>query len=256
MLFIIFFLSGTPTSGGSARARAGANQALLGNLNPQPRTEQLIAQDNGAAFARLRRLRIENIKAVTARKQQSAAGHAAAGRQQGTNTASGNSKHALVFQDFGINYDMPLKPEEVAQRRAERIAKEKQKQQSTLIQQQQFQQQQQQQQHNPPQVQQALQQSVQQQSTVQQQQVKTQEGIKYLQQKPDGTSVAVKQQSISLANAPIIIQQTGTAGGTVVVSQQQLQQAAAGGGVLVASGLRAQRIGKMIIILVSLIYFS
>jgi E1A-binding protein p400 len=38
-----------------------------------------------------------------------------------------NPKHAAVLADIGIIYDQPLTPIEVATRRAERIAKEKQK---------------------------------------------------------------------------------------------------------------------------------
>lgn len=95
---------GTPTSAAGGRSRSGANQNLLGAMAPQPRTEQLMAQDNGMAMARLRRLRLENIKACTARRQNAAATAATGSRQQQSNAAvqQGNShRHAMVLQDFG-----------------------------------------------------------------------------------------------------------------------------------------------------------
>lgn len=85
------------------------------------RTSQLYIQDNNGTYTQLYTQRFETIKAVSNKRTPTVR------PQQIENPTMRNPKHAAVLADIGIVYDQPLTPIEVATRRAERIAKEKQK---------------------------------------------------------------------------------------------------------------------------------
>lgn len=89
--------------------------------NRPMRTSQLYMQDNNGTYTQLYTQRFETIKAVSNKRTPTVR------PQQLENPMMRNPKHAAVLADIGIVYDQPLTPIEVAIRRAERIAKEKQK---------------------------------------------------------------------------------------------------------------------------------
>ena len=90
-------------------------------MNRPMRTSQLYIQDNNGTYTQLYTQRFETIKAVSNKRTPTVR------PQQIENPTMRNPKHAAVLADIGIVYDQPLTPIEVATRRAERIAKEKQK---------------------------------------------------------------------------------------------------------------------------------
>lgn len=89
--------------------------------NRPMRTSQLYIQDNNGMYTQLYTQRFETIKAVSNKRTPTVR------PQQLESSTMRNPKHAAVLADIGIIYDQPLTPIEVATRRAERIAKEKQK---------------------------------------------------------------------------------------------------------------------------------
>lgn len=90
-------------------------------MNRPMRTSQLYIQDNNGTYTQLYIQRFETFKAVSNKRTPTVR------PQQIENPTMRNPKHAAVLADIGIVYDQPLTPIEVATRRAERIAKEKQK---------------------------------------------------------------------------------------------------------------------------------
>ena len=85
------------------------------------RTSQLYAEDDHAEATQLHNMRFDSILAIAAKRQPSQQPLPGIPRLQ-------NLEHAAVLAENGINYDMPLTPIQVAQIRAERIAKEKKEQ--------------------------------------------------------------------------------------------------------------------------------
>lgn len=85
------------------------------------RTSQLYASDNNSSFTKLMRQKFDNIKTVMVKKAPQL-------KQMLVNPTMKNPKHAALLAEYGItNYDNPPSPMEIAQRRVDRIAKEKQK---------------------------------------------------------------------------------------------------------------------------------
>ncbi|XP_055687662.1 helicase domino [Lutzomyia longipalpis] len=85
------------------------------------RTSQLYASDNNSTFTKLMRQKFDNIKQVMVKKTPQL-------KQVLVNPTMKNPKHAALLAEYGItNYDNPPTPMEIAQRRVDRIAKEKQK---------------------------------------------------------------------------------------------------------------------------------
>jgi E1A-binding protein p400 len=95
--------------------------------NRPMRTSQLYIQDNNGTYTHLYTQCFETIKAVSNKRTPTVR------PQQIENPTMRNPKHAAVLADIGIVYDQPLTPIEVATRRAERIAKEKQKTQAAAV---------------------------------------------------------------------------------------------------------------------------
>ncbi|XP_067010530.2 helicase domino [Anabrus simplex] len=88
--------------------------------NRPMRTAQLYVQDNHQSWRQLMQQRFEVIKAIASKRKPTV-------KPLLVNPTMRNPKHAAVLAECGINYDVPLTPIEIANRRAERIAKEKQK---------------------------------------------------------------------------------------------------------------------------------
>lgn len=85
------------------------------------RTSQLYTSDNNNAFTKYSRQKIDIIKATFLKKGPQP-------KQILVNPQFKNPKHAQLLVEFGItSYDTPLKPQEIAAKRVERISKEKQK---------------------------------------------------------------------------------------------------------------------------------
>lgn len=88
--------------------------------NRPMRTGQLYAQDNNSSFSQLMNQRFDALKQIASKRPVTT--KAVAG-----NALTKNSKHTAVLTEYGIDYEHPMTPVEVAARRAERIAREKQK---------------------------------------------------------------------------------------------------------------------------------
>lgn len=84
------------------------------------RTCQLYMQDNNASFTDVYHQRFDNIKVLSFKRSPTL-------KQVLVNPTMKNPKHADVLTESGITYEAPVNPIEIATRRAERIAKEKQK---------------------------------------------------------------------------------------------------------------------------------
>lgn len=97
-------------------AMSGSNS----NKGHRPvRTSQLYAQDNNASFSQAMIQRHDALKGIAVKK----AGGGNKGALSGA--AHKNPKHAAVLSECGIDLEHPVLPVEVAQKRAERIAREK-----------------------------------------------------------------------------------------------------------------------------------
>ncbi|GAB0094678.1 Myb-like domain-containing protein [Sergentomyia squamirostris] len=91
------------------------------NSSRAMRTNQLYASDNNSSFTKLMRQKFDNIKTVMTKKSPQL-------KPMLVNPSMKNPKHAALLAEYGItNYDNPPVPMEIAQRRVDRIAKEKQK---------------------------------------------------------------------------------------------------------------------------------
>lgn len=88
--------------------------------NRPVRTCQLYMQDNNATFTEIYHQRFDNIKVLSFKRSPTL-------KPVLVNPTMKNPKHADVLTDSGIAYEAPFNPIEIATRRAERIAKEKQK---------------------------------------------------------------------------------------------------------------------------------
>lgn len=82
------------------------------------KTCHLYAQDNNQALSTLHNLRFDSCKSIASKRSPTV-------RPTLANPTLKNPKHAAVLGENGINYEQPLTPIQVAQIRAERIAKEK-----------------------------------------------------------------------------------------------------------------------------------
>lgn len=94
------------------------------------RTSQVFGNDNNLSFTKLLRLKIDTMKNAYAKKQIPIRHrYIAATSSSGSTTTAKNPKHVEVLTEHGIfNYDSPVTPADIAQRRIDRITKEKQKQ--------------------------------------------------------------------------------------------------------------------------------
>ncbi|XP_073971581.1 domino helicase isoform X3 [Rhodnius prolixus] len=86
------------------------------------RTSQLYQQDNNSSMTQVMNSRFDAIRSVSNRRAPTV-------KPLLVDPAMKNPKHAEVLSECAIDYDKPLSPIEVASRRADRIAKEKQAQQ-------------------------------------------------------------------------------------------------------------------------------
>lgn len=85
------------------------------------RTSMCFSNDNNSAFTKLLKLKFDNIKTAYVKKAPQL-------KQVLVNPSLRNPKHAAVLAEFGIsNYENPPAPTDIALRRVERFAKEKQK---------------------------------------------------------------------------------------------------------------------------------
>uniref|UniRef100_A0A224XG66 Putative chromatin remodeling complex wstf-iswi small subunit n=1 Tax=Panstrongylus lignarius TaxID=156445 RepID=A0A224XG66_9HEMI len=83
------------------------------------RTSQLYQQDNNSSMTQVMNSRFDAIRSVSNRRAPTV-------KPLLVDPAMKNPKHAEVLSECAIDYDKPLSPIEVASRRADRIAKEKQ----------------------------------------------------------------------------------------------------------------------------------
>lgn len=88
--------------------------------NRPMRTSQLFMQDNNGSFNQLYVQKFDTIKSVSNKRAPTV-------KPLLVQPSMKNPKHMAVFVESGIAYDSPITPVEVATKRAERIAKEKQK---------------------------------------------------------------------------------------------------------------------------------
>lgn len=86
--------------------------------NRPMKTCQLYAQDNSQSLSTLYGLRFDSSKCIASKRTPTM-------RPTLANPTLKNPKHAAVLGENGISYEIPLTPIQVAQNRAERIAKEK-----------------------------------------------------------------------------------------------------------------------------------
>lgn len=90
------------------------------------RTSQVFGNDNNSSFTKLLRLKIDTMKNAYGKKQLPIRHRYTAAVS--STTLVKNPKHADVLKEHGIfNYDCPVTPADIAQRRIDRITKEKQK---------------------------------------------------------------------------------------------------------------------------------
>ncbi|RZF34391.1 hypothetical protein LSTR_LSTR008930 [Laodelphax striatellus] len=151
------------------------------------RTASLFSQDNNMTYSGTMNARFELMRAVASRRQPPVKSVYSGG---GSDVTAKNPKHAAILAACAIDYDVPLTPVEVAARRAERIARQKEA--AAVEQQQQLQQQQQAQQ--------------------QAQQVQQQQQVVQVQQQPQLQPQPQQQQQQQLAL--LRLQQAAGAGGT------------------------------------------
>lgn len=90
------------------------------------RTSQLYQQDNNSSMTQVMNSRFDAIRSVSNRRAPTV-------KPLLVDPAMKNPKHAEVLSECAIDYDKPLSPIEVASRRADRIAKEKQAQQVDIF---------------------------------------------------------------------------------------------------------------------------
>ncbi|GLV35974.1 domino [Carabus blaptoides fortunei] len=88
--------------------------------NRPMRTAQLYTQDNNSSFSQLMIQRFDSLKQISSKRSVTT-------KSASTNSHMKNPKHTAVLTEYGIDYEHPLTPVEVATRRAERIQREKQK---------------------------------------------------------------------------------------------------------------------------------
>ena len=89
-------------------------------MNRPMKTSQIFNQDKNTSWSALFATRFETIKAVANKRSPTT-------KPLVVNPQQKSTKHAGVLGDYGISYETPLNPIQVAANRAERIQKEKQK---------------------------------------------------------------------------------------------------------------------------------
>lgn len=90
------------------------------------RTSQVFGNDNNSSFTKLLKLKIDTMKNAYSKKQLPIRHRYTAAVS--STTLVKNPKHADVLTEHGIfNYECPVTPADIAQRRIDRITKEKQK---------------------------------------------------------------------------------------------------------------------------------
>lgn len=115
----------------SKKNKPQKNPMKNGNGSRCLRTSQVYGNDNNASFTKLLRLKIDTMKNANNKKQNPIRHRyvAASGSTTTTTTVNKNPKHVEVLSEHGIfNYESPVTPADIAQRRIDRITKEKQKQ--------------------------------------------------------------------------------------------------------------------------------
>merc|ERR1719242_1419118 len=116
--------------GGSAGGGGGSHGSSSGGMklhsggpakmNRPMKTSQIFNQDKNTSWSALFATRFETIKAVANKRSPTT-------KPLVVNPQQKSTKHAGVLGDYGISYETPLNPIQVAANRAERIQKEKQK---------------------------------------------------------------------------------------------------------------------------------
>ncbi|XP_039292114.1 helicase domino isoform X2 [Nilaparvata lugens] len=137
------------------------------------RTASLFSQDNNMTYSRTMNARFDMVRLVAGKRiplPMMNSVYGGSGGSGGGGEVGKNPKHAAILAACSIDYDAPLTPVEVAARRAERIARQKEAAAAAVVEQQQQQQLQQQQAQQVPQ-QQVVQQQQQQVQPQQQQQL-------------------------------------------------------------------------------------
>ena len=90
------------------------------------RTSQLFSQDAHSAITTLYTLRFDSCKAIAIKRLPTT-------KTPSASPPLKNPKHTAVLLESGINYDQPLMPTQIAQIKAERNSKEKEKQKVELL---------------------------------------------------------------------------------------------------------------------------
>ena len=109
--------------GGSHGGSSGGMKLHSGGpakMNRPMKTSQIFNQDKNTSWSALFATRFETIKAVANKRSPTT-------KPLVVNPQQKSTKHAGVLGDYGISYETPLNPIQVAANRAERIQKEKQK---------------------------------------------------------------------------------------------------------------------------------
>lgn len=82
-------------------------------------------QDSNSTFTQMMNTRFDAIRVVSNRRSPTI-------KRLPLTTSTKNPKHAQLLAEYEIDYDRPLTPVEIATRRAQRLAKEKQTQMVSL----------------------------------------------------------------------------------------------------------------------------
>ena len=117
IFFFIFFPAHGGNSGSSSMKLHSGGPA---KMNRPMKTSQIFNQDKNTSWSALFATRFETIKAVANKRSPTT-------KPLVVNPQQKSTKHAGVLGDYGISYETPLNPIQVAANRAERIQKEKQK---------------------------------------------------------------------------------------------------------------------------------
>lgn len=90
------------------------------------KTAQLYVQDSNSTYTQMMNSRFDAIRGVSNRRAPTL-------KRLPLNTTTKNPKHAQLLAECEIDYDRPLTPVEIAAKRAQRLAKEKQTQMVTIF---------------------------------------------------------------------------------------------------------------------------
>lgn len=183
------------------------------------RTSQLYTADNNNAFSKYARTKFDIVKAAFLKKGPQP-------KQVLVNPQFKNPKHAALLAEFGIvSYDTPLKPQEIAAKRVERITKEKQK--TAMLQ-------------NQENIQQV---------NVQQQVQSPQQIIQVQQASPMQIQVSSQSQNSTVQQTAIVVQQSNQQGQSVatLVPSNTIQVSRAPTGVVQGGNQHTSQIVKTIV---------